>query len=133
MDYLFLKHVHMTCAALSGSLFVLRGGWMLAGSANLQRRWVRTLPHIVDTLLLASALGLAFWSHQYPGRMPWLTAKVTALLVYIVLGTIALKRGRTPAVRAGAFAAALAAFGYIVGVALTKDPRFPLTFVLTSY
>jgi uncharacterized membrane protein SirB2 len=87
------------------------------------------LPHVVDTLLLASALGLAFWSHQLPGRMPWLTAKVTALLAYIVLGTIALKRGRTPAVRAGAFAAALAAFGYIVGVALTKDPRFLLSFV----
>jgi hypothetical protein len=62
-----------------------------------------------------------------------LSSAAAALLVYIVLGTIALKRGRSPAVRAGAFAAALAAFGYIVGVALTKDPRFPLSFVLSAY
>jgi uncharacterized membrane protein SirB2 len=122
MDYLGLKHVHMGCAALSGSFFLLRGVWMLRAPAMLQRRWVRVAPHVVDTLLLASALGLAAWSHQYPGQQPWLTAKVGALLGYIVLGSIALKRGRTKGQRQAAFAAALALFAYIVSVAVTKRP-----------
>ena len=114
----------MGCAAFSGSFFLLRGCWMLAGSAQLQRPWVKRLPHVVDALLLASALGLAGWSHQYPGPHPWLTAKVVALVAYIVLGSIALKYGRSLGIRAAAFAAALATFGYIVSVAVTKNPLF---------
>jgi uncharacterized membrane protein SirB2 len=120
MDYLSLKHFHMSCAALSGSFFLLRGVWMLRASGMLQQRWVRIAPHIVDTLLLASAIGLATWSHQYPGQQPWLTAKVAALLGYIVLGSIALKRGRTAGQRRAAFIAALLLFAYIVTVAITK-------------
>jgi uncharacterized membrane protein SirB2 len=120
MDYLGLKHFHMSCAALSGSLFLLRGVWMLRASPLLQAKWVRIAPHIVDTLLLASAIGLATWSQQYPGQQPWLTAKVGALLGYIVLGSIALKRGRTRGQRLAAFAGALALFAYIVLVATTK-------------
>lgn len=122
MDYLTLKHFHMGCAAASGSLFVVRGAWMLRDSPRLQARWVRVAPHVVDTLLLASAIGLAVWSGQYPGAQHWLTAKVSALLAYIVLGTIALKRGRTKMVRISAFIGALAVFGYIVAVAVTKQP-----------
>jgi uncharacterized membrane protein SirB2 len=124
MDYLLLKHFHMTCAALSGGFFLVRGQWMLAGSPLLQRRWVKTLPHIVDSLLLASAVGLALWSRQYPGQMPWLTAKIVALVAYILLGSVALKYGRTKTVRAAAFAGALATFGYIVAVAITQNPLF---------
>jgi uncharacterized membrane protein SirB2 len=120
MDYLGLKHFHMSCAALSGSLFLLRGVWMLRASNLLQAKWVRIAPHIVDTLLLASAIGLAVWSRQYPGQQPWLTAKVGALLGYIVLGSIALKRGRTRGQRLAAFAGALALFAYIVLLAITK-------------
>jgi uncharacterized membrane protein SirB2 len=123
MDYLTLKHFHMSCAAASGSLFLLRGAWMLRDSPRLHDRWVRIAPHIIDTLLLASAITLAVWSGQYPGVQGWLTAKVSALIVYIVLGTIALKRGRTKMVRFSAFVGALAVFGYIVAVALTKQPN----------
>lgn len=112
----------MGCAAVSGSLFLLRGVWMLRDSALLQQRWARIAPHVVDTLLLASALTLAVWSSQYPLAQHWLSAKVTALLVYIVLGAIALKRGRTKPVRAVAFVGALATFCYIVAVAVTKQP-----------
>jgi uncharacterized membrane protein SirB2 len=122
MDYLLLKHFHITCAAFSSGFFLIRGQWMLAGSPLLARRWVRTLPHIVDSLLLASAIGLAVWSHQYPGQAPWLSAKVTALVVYILLGTVALKRGRTRVFRAAAYVAALVVFGYIAAVAVTKNP-----------
>lgn len=121
MDYLALKHFHMACAALSGSLFVLRGIWMLRESAMLQRRWVRIAPHVVDTLLLASALILVTWSRQYPLVQNWLTAKIIALIAYIALGTIALKRGRNKTVRVCAFIAALAIFAYIGSVAMTKQ------------
>lgn len=123
MDYYTLKHFHMGCAAVSGSLFLLRGAWMLRASPRLEQRWVKVAPHLVDTLLLGSAIILAAWSGQYPFAQGWLTAKVLALLGYIVLGTIALKRGRTRAVRAGAFIGALALFGYIVAVAVTKQPN----------
>ena len=124
MDYLSLKHFHMGCAALSGTLFLLRGKWMLRASPMLQQKWVRIAPHVIDTLLLASAIGLVIWSHQYPGRQPWLTAKIVALLGYIVLGSIALRRGRTKEQRLAAFVAALALFLYIAMVAVSKRP-FP--------
>lgn len=122
MPYIALKHLHVTFVVLSGLLFLVRGIWMLRDSARLQQRWVRIVPHLVDTLLLASAIGLAIVSEQYPGQMPWLTAKVVALVAYIVLGTVALKRGRTRQVRKAAFVAALASFLYIVAVAITKNP-----------
>lgn len=122
MPYIALKHLHVTFVALSGLLFLVRGIWMLRASPRLQQRWARIVPHVVDTLLLASAIGLAVVSHQYPGQMPWLTAKVLALVAYIVLGTVALKRGRTQGVRTAAFIGALACFAYIVAVAVTKNP-----------
>lgn len=122
MSYYALKHIHMTFAVLSGVLFLVRGLWMLADSGYLQRRWVKIAPHVIDTLLLASAVGLAVWSSQYPGQSPWLTAKLVALVAYIGLGTVALKRGRTRAVRTLAFVGALACFAYILAVAVTKNP-----------
>lgn len=116
-----VRHFHMACAAASLALFVTRGVWMLRGSPMLQRRWVRVVPHLVDTLLLASALTLAATIRQYPFVDAWLTAKVIALLAYIGLGTVALKRGRTVRVRTAAFIAALLVFGYIVAVARTHQ------------
>lgn len=124
MDYQSLKHLHMAVAGLSGGFFLLRGAWMMAESPLLQRRWVRTVPHIVDTALLASAVALAVWSAQYPFAQSWLTAKVLALLAYIVLGTIALKRGRTKRIRGAAYVAAVLVFLYIAGVAVGKNPLF---------
>ncbi|MDA8109874.1 MAG: SirB2 family protein [Betaproteobacteria bacterium] len=115
--------IHVGCVVLSVSGFVARGGLMLAGSPLLATRFVRVAPHVVDTLLLASALWLAWAIGQYPFVNGWLTAKVLGLLAYIVLGSVALKRGRSKRVRAAAFVAALATVGYIVSVALTRDPR----------
>lgn len=122
MSYLLLKQVHVACVILSGLGFLWRGVAMLLNSPLLQARWVRLLPHVIDSLLLLSALSLVWLSRQYPFVQPWLTAKVFGLLLYILLGTIALKRGRTYAVRATAFALALLTFAYIVGVALTRNP-----------
>lgn len=121
MSYLTVKHLHMTSAVLSGMLFLLRGFWMMRESPMLRRRWVKVLPHVVDTVLLGSAVTLAVWSSQYPFAQGWLTAKVLALAVYIALGSVALKRGRTRRVRIAAFAAAAAVFLYIVRVALTRQ------------
>lgn len=123
MSYLLLKHLHVTCVALSGFGFGLRGIWMLRESPWLQRRWVRIAPHVIDSLLLASALSLAVISHQYPFAQGWLTAKLLGLLAYIGLGTMALKRGKTKGQRAVFFGLALLAFAYIVGVALSRNPR----------
>ena len=119
--YLFVKYVHVGCVVLSLAGFAARGALMLRGSPLLQARFVRVAPHVVDTLLLASALWLAWMMRQYPFVHGWLTAKVLGLLVYIILGSIAL-RGHTRAVRLAALAGALLAAGYVVAVALTKNP-----------
>ena len=95
---------------------------MLRDSPWLQSRFARVAPHGVDTVLLGSAIVLAWLSGQYPFAQSWLTAKVLALAAYIALGTVALKRGRSTTIRAAAFALALGAAGYIVTVALTRDP-----------
>lgn len=122
MSYLILKHLHVTCVVLSGLGFCLRGWWMLRESPLRQHRLTRILPHIVDTLLLGSALTMAWMSGQYPFVQGWLTAKLCGLLAYILLGMMALKRGRTQAIRARYFGLALVAYAYIVSVALTRSP-----------
>jgi uncharacterized membrane protein SirB2 len=111
----------MSCAVISVSFFILRFIWMLRGSSMLQQRWVRIVPHVVDTILLASALTMVYWSGQIPFQQAWLGAKVIALLAYIILGSIALRRGKTLQSRALAFVAALLVFGYIVAVALSRQ------------
>jgi len=121
--YLLAKSLHVGCAALSITGFVARGALMLRGSPLLDTRFARVAPHVVDTVLLASALWLVWATGQYPFVQGWVTAKLFALLAYIALGSLALRHGRSRAVRVAAFAAALAAAGYIVSVALTRDPR----------
>lgn len=122
MDYLTLKSLHVGCVAVSYALFLLRGIWMMRRPERLRLRWVRTLPHVVDTALLGSAVAMALMIRQYPFVAGWLTAKLLALLLYIVLGSIALKRGRTRNQRIAAWFAAQAVFFYIVAVALTRSP-----------
>ncbi|HWS75519.1 MAG TPA: SirB2 family protein [Quisquiliibacterium sp.] len=117
--YQILKHVHVTSAALSIAGFVLRYLLMLGRSPMLGSRAARVLPHVVDTVLLASALAMAWMI----GALPvWLIVKIVALLAYIVVGSIALKRGRTMTLRAVAGLVAIAVFAFIVSVALTKSP-----------
>ncbi|MGA9992928.1 MAG: SirB2 family protein [Thiobacillaceae bacterium] len=121
MDYGLVKLIHVSTVAITLPLFVLRGIWMTADSPRLQARWVKILPHVNDTILLASGIGLAVLLRQYPFVNGWLTAKLLALLAYIVLGTIALKRGKTRPIRITAFLLALAVFAYLVAVALTHQ------------
>jgi uncharacterized membrane protein SirB2 len=126
--YLLVKSVHVGCAALSIAGFAARGVLRLRGSALLETRLARIAPHVVDTVLLLSAVWLAWALGVAPFVHGWVTAKVLALLAYIGLGVLAL-RGRTSTVRSAAFVAALAAAAYIVAVALTRDPRGPLAWL----
>lgn len=119
--YAAVRTLHIACAALSIAGFALRGALMLGESPVLRARFARVAPHVVDTALLASAVWLAWFLGQIPFVHAWITAKVLALLLYIVLGMFALRRGRTKAQRAAAFVAALACAAYIVAVALTRD------------
>ena len=120
--YLALKHFHVAFVVLSATGFFLRGLLMLRDSPFLRRRWVKVVPHINDTGLLAAAIALSISTEQYPFVDAWVTAKVFGLIAYIILGSVALKAGKTKAQRSAAWLAALAVFGYVVSVALTKNP-----------
>ena len=115
--YLIAKHIHQAAVAITLLLFLLRGAWMFSGSPALRRGWVTVVPHLNDTVLLAAALYMT----SVIGLQGWMVAKICGLLIYIALGTIALKRGRTLRIRSVAFAAALLTFGYVTAVALTKQ------------
>ena len=122
MDYFTLKLVHQTAVALSFCGFVARGAGSLAGAAWVRGRAARSLPHLVDSVLLLSALTLAFMLRIDPVNAPWLLAKLTALMVYIGLGIVALRPSFPLRTRAIAWVAALLTFGYMVSAAITKSP-----------
>ncbi len=120
--YWTFKLVHIFAVIASISLFAVRGMWMIAAPGNLQKRWVKIVPHVVDSVLLAAGIALVVLTRQYPFVAPWLSAKLLALVAYIVLGSLALKRARLQRNRILAFMAALACFAYMVSVALTRSP-----------
>lgn len=122
MDYGLLKLIHVTCVVASGAGFALRGALALSGAAPVSPRWLRVLPHVVDTVLLGSALAMVAIARLWPHQQPWLATKIALLVVYVILGTLALGRARTQLGRRMAFAGALLAFAWIVGVALTRHP-----------
>ena len=117
-----IKFVHVTAVILSGSLFALRGLLMLVRSRSTNHPALRYLSYAVDTTLLTAALMLVTMLHQYPFVQGWLTVKVLLLVAYIVLGTLALKRGRTRTAQVTCFFAALLVFAFIASVALAHNP-----------
>jgi len=121
MDYLPIRNLHSLAALLTISGFMLRGYWMVTGSARLEHRMTRTLPHIVDTIFLLSGIAMLLMLSLNPLKQNWLLAKFAGLIAYILLGTIAIRRGSTMQIRKVAFVTALAVFAYIVGVALSKS------------
>lgn len=122
MSYTLIKMIHVSSVVTSFLFFFIRGVWLIRESTILRRRWVKILPHIVDTVLLASAVTLAYKIQQTPFSDPWLTAKVSGLLIYIGLGMVAMRFGKTRRIRINAWIAAQCVFVYIVAVALTKSP-----------
>lgn len=115
-----LKHIHMAAAALSIFGFVLRGLWAWRVPGLLRRKSVRIVPHVIDTLLLASAIGLLLAYSWNPFAQQWLVAKLVLLVVYIGLGLLALKPWHGAAVRVPAFLAAVLVFFWIVHIAFSK-------------
>ena len=116
------KDIHVTFVVLTVLFFVLRGFWMMLDSSLLKKVWVRILSASIDTVLLVSAIVQAMTISQYPFIDHWLTAKVLALIIYIVLGSVAFSYGKTKTIRVSAWLAALTCFGYIAAVALTRNP-----------
>ena len=119
--YLTIKEIHLFCVALTFISFVTRGIWMIQESHWLQKPWVKITPHLIDSTLLASGIALVIMLHQYPGTQTWLTVKLVALLLYIVVGSIALKRGKTKTIRTLAWYGALGIFFYMIAVALSRE------------
>ncbi|MCW8956007.1 MAG: SirB2 family protein [Gammaproteobacteria bacterium] len=120
-SYLLIKYIHITCALLSITGFVIRGVWLIRSSAWLQHRWVKRLPHLVDILLLVTALIMVYQSAQYPFVEHWLTTKVLLLVLYILLGMVALRWGKTRKIRIGAWFLAVLVFLFIISVATTRS------------
>lgn len=116
-----IRWVHIAAVLTSGALFALRGAAMLAGARWYMAAPLRYLSYTVDTVLLTAALMLATILHQYPFVHGWLTMKVMLLVVYVVLGSYALKRGSTRAVRARSYFAALLVYAFIISVARAHD------------
>ncbi|MBV2128257.1 SirB2 family protein [Arsukibacterium indicum] len=121
--YMAFKHLHLLMVVLSVSLLFIRFGMMLKSSALLNNKLIRIAPHVVDTLLILSAVALMLIINQYPFTNSWLTEKFIALLAYIALAVMALK-GRTLAIRWLCFLGALGWLGLMVRVALNKQPVF---------
>ena len=120
--YLQIKGIHVAAVILSGSLFALRGVLMLMRSPLVRHAVLRYTSYAIDSVLLVAALMLVAILHPYPFVQAWLTVKVALLAVYIVLGALALKRGRTRRVQVACYFAALAVFAFIVSVARTHSP-----------
>ena len=125
--YTSLKTLHALTALVTIAGFLLRGYWMLTGNARLNAKLTRVLPHVIDTLFLVSGIALLVLLNGGPLTQAWMLAKIAGLVAYIVLGMLALRRGRTEAIRNAAFVAAIAVFAYTYGVALSKSPLSWLT------
>lgn len=126
MSYTLLKSIHMTAAAISYALFVLRGIWRFSGSPIAARRWTKVVPHLNDTVLLVAAIAMVWQLPSLAGWHAFLTAKLVGLAGYILLGMAAFRWAKGLRARVTAWLAAQAAFVYIVGVALTKSPSLGL-------
>ena len=119
-----LKSIHILTVLISISGFILRGIWMIKDSPHLQQRWVKITPHINDTILLITGITLAIRIQQYPFVHGWLTAKLIALLLYIGLGMLTIRHGRSKQQRIITWLAAIVVFIYMVGIARTRQAFF---------
>ena len=117
-----LKAVHVVAVTISISFFIVRLCWAFRRSPYLKRRWVRVTPHLVDTILLVSAIGMLIALQLSPFSEPWIRAKIVALCVYILSGSIALKRAPNEGARILAAAVALLSVTYILAVAISHKP-----------
>ena len=126
-----IRLFHISFVLLSGGLFCVRGGLMLAGCAHAHHPLLRWLSYGIDSALLTAALMLMTILHQYPFQQTWLTVKVLLIVVYIVLGVFALRGAVSYQARAGCFAAAVLVYLFVISVARTHDPMGALRTVFS--
>ncbi len=119
--YVLAKHLHLTAVVLTIALFLLRFFWLMRGSQMLSQKWVKITPHIVDTLLLVSAISLCFIVPWNPLQHPWLWQKIVLVLIYISAGFYVLKGAKTAMARWGGFAVAMACLAIAGKTAVTKQ------------
>jgi uncharacterized membrane protein SirB2 len=117
-----VKQLHVALAVLTACSFCVRGYWMLARSPALQTSWSRWLPHVIDALLFLTGVTMAIGLSISPHAHPWLAMKLLAIVVYIVIGSIALKRGRSYRQRVVAFVLSVMVLAFVFAVALRHDP-----------
>jgi uncharacterized membrane protein SirB2 len=120
--YAQIKWVHVAAVLSSGTLFALRGLALQFGARWAMAAPLRHLSYAIDSVLLTAALMLATLLHQYPFLHGWLTAKVLLLVCYVVLGSVALKRGSTAAVRRWCWLLALCIYAFIISIARAHHP-----------
>ncbi|EGT0451722.1 SirB2 family protein [Serratia marcescens] len=123
--YTALKHFHLLTVAISITLFVLRFYWQWHRSPIMGRRWVKVAPHLNDTLLFVSGIALVVTFGFYPllGMDSWLTEKLFGVIIYILLGYVALgKKTKSQRLRTVAFVLALGCLYLIIKLATTKIP-----------
>lgn len=114
MSHIIIKHIHVTFVILTFISFSMRVYWMIAGSGLLHNKVVKIVPHIIDTLLLLSGLTMAIMYYGAFYQQQWLMFKLLGVVIYIILGSIALKLGKTKPIRVVAVFAAWAVFFYII-------------------
>jgi len=117
-----LKILHITTVAITTSLFIIRGIGLFRQADFMRQRWVKIVPHINDTVLLVSGIFLAIQIGQYPLVDAWLTAKLAALVLYIVLGLMVFRFARTRTQQLGYWLVAIAVLIYMIGVAIRHNP-----------
>lgn len=122
MDYTALKHMHTGLVGLSVAGFLIRGIAAFSGAGWVRAKPARILPHVVDTLLLASGLWLVMTIGAGVAGAPWFTAKMVGLVLYVFLGIVALRPATSRGLRIGAWVAALVVLGWMWNVARTKQP-----------
>ena len=114
--------IHVATVMLSLFGFVLRGVLRFRGSGLINRKWLKIAPHIVDTVLIASARILLLQASLNPLTTPWLLAKIVALIIYIGLGLVAFRFAGSRSVALWSWCMAIVVFCYILAVAVTKNP-----------
>jgi len=121
MLYKLVLSLHLITVSISISFFLLRAYWSFTEDVRLRQRWVRILPHVNDTVLLTAGISLTFIIQQYPVAQPWLTAKIVALIIYILLGMMVLKGSHNLKHKTIYILLSISCFVYIIFVAITKS------------
>lgn len=124
--YELVKGAHMGLALLSISGFVFRGTLALKDNEMRHQKWLKIVPHIVDSGLLIAAISLVWQLSINPLDSAWLMTKIVALIVYILLGTQVIKQRGSPRRQKTCFVLALLTFAYMVTVAMSKSPTLGL-------